>query len=170
MSKARARPESPGDGASGRTASPQTRGNREAVVLRYGQQTAAAELGLRAIEGVPLDDLYASATELVREAMHADYVYVVQLRDREIVVRAHVGRTDMDPVGRVLDAKDSIADFVIRTGEPVFTPNFDTEQRFTPPPAVREASARSAAAVPVYSRSGPFGALIVMNRAVHQFQ
>ena len=170
MSKARARPESLGDGASGRTASPQTRGNREAVLLRYGQQTAAAELGLRAIEGVPLDDLYASATELVRDAMHADYVYVVQLRDRELVVRAHVGRTDMDPVGRVLDAKDSIADYVIRTGEPVVTPNFDTEQRFTAPPAVREASARSAAAVPIYSRSGPFGALIVMNRKVHQFQ
>jgi signal transduction histidine kinase len=76
----------------------------------------------------------------------------------------------MDPVGRVLDAKDSIADYVIRTGEPVVTPNFDTEQRYTPPPAVREAAARSAAAVPVYSRSGPFGALVVMNRAVHQFQ
>jgi two-component system, cell cycle sensor histidine kinase and response regulator CckA len=170
MSKAEARTQSPVESAAERKAAPQAKGNREGVVLRHGQQTAAAALGLRAIAGVPLDQLYATATELVRDAMNADFVYVVQLRDDELVVRAHVGRTDMDPVGRVVDAKDSIADYVIRTGEPVVTPNFEHERRYVAPPAVKEVAARSAAAVPIHSRTGPFGALVVMNRSVHQFQ
>jgi len=140
------------------------------VVLRYGQQKAAAELGLRAIAGVPLEELYSGAVHLVRDAMVADYVYVVQLKDDALVVRAHVGRTDMNAVGRVLDAKDSISDYVTRTGESVVTADFEDETRFIPPPAVREAAARSAAAVPIHGRQGPFGSLVVMNRNVHQFQ
>ena len=152
-------------------APPRALETREGVVLRHGQQTAAAELGLRAIAGVPLDELYSDAVELVRDAMGADFVYVVQLRDDgQIVVRAHVGRTDMDPVGRVVDGKDSIADYVIRTAEAVVTPDYEHEDRYVAPPVVREAAARSAAAVPVHGRRGPFGSLVVMNRAVHQFQ
>ena len=170
MSKADVRTQLPVESATERKPATQPKGNRDGVVLRHGQQTAAAELGLRAIVGVPLDQLYAGATELVREAMNADFVYVVQLRDNELVVRAHVGRTDIDPVGRVLDAKDSIADYVIRTGAPVVTPNFEQEHRYVAPPAVQEVAARSAAAVPIHSRHGPFGSLVVMNRSVHQFQ
>jgi signal transduction histidine kinase len=144
---------------------------REGVVLRHGQQTAAAELGLRAIAGVPLDELYAYAVELVRSAMQADFVYVVQLRDNgQLVVRAHVGRTDMNPVGRVLEGKGSIAEYVIGSGEPAVTPDFEKESRYQPPPAVREVSARSAAAVPIHGSKGPFGSLVVMNRTLHQFQ
>ncbi|HET9424153.1 MAG TPA: ATP-binding protein [Gemmatimonadaceae bacterium] len=147
------------------------RRDSKSVLLRQGQQAAAAELGLRAIAGVPLDDLYGFAVELVHDAMQADFVYVVQLREgNELVVRAHVGRTDMNPVGRVLQAKDSIADFVIRNGEPVITPDFAVEERYTAPPAVKEVAARSAAAVPVHGRHGPFGSLVVMNRAPYDFQ
>jgi PAS domain S-box-containing protein len=140
------------------------------VLLRKGQQAAAAALGLRAIAGVPLDDLYAYAVELVRDATQADFVYVVQLREgNELVVRAHVGRTDMNPIGRVVAAEGSIADFVMRTAEPVITPDFENEHRYTAPPAVREVAARSAAAVPVHGRLGPFGSLVVMNRATTHF-
>ncbi|MEO5568364.1 MAG: GAF domain-containing protein [Gemmatimonadaceae bacterium] len=146
-------------------------GVRAGVLLRQGQQSAAAELGLRAIAGVPLDDLYDFAVEAIRNAMHAEFVYVVQLREgNEQVVRAHSGRTDMNPVGRVVDGRDSIAELVIRTGEPVITPDFEQERRYAPPPAVREVSARSAASVPVRGRHGPFGAVIVMNRDPHHFQ
>ena len=169
MSKVEAPTQLPVEAAAQRQSSP-AKAAREGIVLRHGQQNAAAELGLRAIAGVPLDELYATATKLVRDAMDADFVYVVQVRDNELVVRAHVGRTDIDPVGRVVDAKDSIADYVIRTGEPVVTPNFDHESRYVAPPAVHEVAARSAAAVPVHSRTGPFGSLVVMNRSVHQFQ
>src|SRR5690242_4221985 len=90
----------------------------EGVLLRHGQQTAAAELGLRAIAGVPLDELHSYAVELVRSAMQADFAYVVQLRDNnQLVVRAHLGRTDMNPVGRVLDGAGSIAEWVVHNGE-----------------------------------------------------
>ena len=171
MSKVGATSRSPLEPETGRSAGTPARHVREGVQLRHGQQIAAAALGLRAIDGVPLDDLHGYAVELVREAMQADFVYVVEVREgQELVVRAHVGRTDMNPVGRVLDAKDSIADYVIRTGEPVVTIDFAQEQRFIAPPAVQEAAARSAAAVPVQGRHGPFGSLIVMNRAVHEFQ
>jgi signal transduction histidine kinase len=152
-------------------AAPRASSSRDAVLLRHGQQTAAAELGLRAIDGIPLDDLYAYAVEVVRGAMPADFAYVVQLRDNgQLVVRAHVGRTDLNPVGRVLDGKDSIADYVIRAGDAVVTPDFEQEHRYLAPPAVREVAARSAAAVQIHGRRGPFGALVVMNRAVHHFQ
>ena len=111
---------------------------RKGVLLRQGQQAAAAALGLRAIAGVPLDDLYAYAVDVVKDATGADFVYVVQLREgNELVVRAHVGRTDMNPVGRVLAAEGSIADFVMKNGEPVITPDFEQEGRYTPPPRSR---------------------------------
>ena len=153
------------------SASPRALDEQEGVVLRHGQQTASAELGLLAIAGVPLEELYSYAVQLVRSAMQADFVYLVELlANRQQIVRAHVGRTDMNPVGRVVDGKDSIADFVIRQGGPVVTPDFANENRYVPPPAVGEVGARSAAAVPVHGRAGPFGILIVMNRAVHQFQ
>ena len=153
------------------SAAPRVIDEQEGVVLRHGQQTASAELGLLAIAGVPLDDLYAYAAQLVRSAMKADFVYLVQLlTNGQQIVRAHVGRTDMNPVGRIVDGKDSMADFVIRQGGPVVTTDFADESRYVPPPAVREAGARSAAAVPVHGRGGAFGILIVMNRAVHQFQ
>jgi PAS domain S-box-containing protein len=144
---------------------------RKGVLLRQGQQAAAAELGLRAIAGVPLDELYAYAVDVVKAATEADFVYVVQLREgNELVVRAHVGRTDMNPVGRVIAAEGSIADFVMKNGEPVVTPDFEQEDRYIPPPAVQEVAARSAAAVPVQGRLGPFGSLVVMNRAPTHFE
>jgi two-component system, cell cycle sensor histidine kinase and response regulator CckA len=76
----------------------------------------------------------------------------------------------MNPVGRILDAKNSIADYVIRTAGPAVTADFEQETRFTAPPAVHEVSARSAAAVPIHGRLGPFGSLIVMNRVAYEFQ
>jgi signal transduction histidine kinase len=158
------------DAEAPRRTTPHGARNSAAVVLRLGQQTAAAELGLRAIAGVSLDDLYADAVALVRDAMEADFVYVVQLRENEQLVRAHVGRTDMNPVGRVLDARNSIADYVVRTADAAVTEDFALEHRFVAPPVVYEASARSAAAVPIHGQFGPFGALIVMNKVVHQFQ
>src|SRR5437773_2635597 len=82
----------------------------------------APALGLRAISGVPLEELFAYAVALVQSALLVDFVYVVQLRsDHEVVVRAHVGRKDMNPVGRIVEADRSIASYVIRTGQPVVT-------------------------------------------------
>jgi two-component system, cell cycle sensor histidine kinase and response regulator CckA len=141
------------------------------LALRERQQAAAAALGLRAISGVPLEELFKYAVELVQSALVVDLVYVVQLRtDREQVVRAHIGRKDINPVGRVVDAERSIASYVIRTAQPVVTADFARENRYAPPPAVQEADARSAAAVPIRGRHGAFGALVVMNRATHEFR
>jgi signal transduction histidine kinase len=144
---------------------------REAAVLRHDQQIAAAELGLRAIDGIPLDDLYAYAVDVVRGALEADFAWVVQLRENgQLVVRAHSGPTDPNPVGRVLDAGHSVADQVIRTGEPVVTADRESEEGFLAPLALHEGAARSAAAVPVRGRRGIFGAQVAMNRMVHHFQ
>jgi PAS domain S-box-containing protein len=141
------------------------------LALRERQQAAAAALGLRAISDAPIDELFAYAVELVQSALLVDFVYVVHLRsDRELVVRAHVGRTDMNPIGRIIDANGSIASYVIRTGQPVVTADFAHEHRYTPPAAAHEVAARSAAAVPIRGRHGAFGSLVVMNRATHEFR
>ena len=141
------------------------------LALRERQQSAAASLGLRAISGVPIEALFAYAVELVQSALVVDFVYVVQLRaDEKLIVRAHVGRKDMNPVGRIVDAKGSLATYVVHTGLPVVTADFERETRYDPPPAVVEVSARSAAAVPITGRHGGFGSLIVMNCATHEFR
>jgi two-component system cell cycle sensor histidine kinase/response regulator CckA len=141
------------------------------LALRERQQAAAAAVGLRAISGVPFEELCGYAVDLVQSALLVDFVYVVELRtEREQIVRAHVGRRDMNPVGRKVESDNSIASYVIRTGQPVVTADFARENRYTLPPAVHEASARSAAAVPIRGRHGPFGSLIVMNRATHEFR
>jgi PAS domain-containing protein len=141
------------------------------LALRERQQAAAAAIGLRAISGVPLEELFVYAVELVQSALLVDFVYVVHLRnDHELVVRAHIGRKDMNPVGRIVEADRSIASYVIRTGQPVVTADFANEKRYAPPPAVHEVAARSAAAVPVRGRHGAFGSVVVMNRATHEFR
>ena len=141
------------------------------LALRERQQAAAAALSLRAISGAPLDELYAYAAEVVQAALLVDFVYVVQHREgTELIVRAHIGRTDMDPVGRVIKVERSIAAYVARTGLPVVTTNFASETRYEPPPAAGEVGATSAAAVPVRGRHGTFGSLVVMNRAAHEFR
>jgi PAS domain S-box-containing protein len=141
------------------------------LALRERQQAAAAALGLRAISGVKIEVLFTYAVELVQSALVVDFVYVVELRgENDLVVRAHVGRKDMNPVGRIVPASGSIAAYVIRTGQPVVTADFAREKRYDPPPAVQEVSARSAAAVPIRGRHGGFGSLVVMNRATHEFR
>ena len=141
------------------------------LALRERQQAAAAALGLRAISAVPVEALFSYAVELVQSALVVDFVYVVELRtDEKVLVRAHVGRKDMNPVGRIVDANGSIAAYVVRTGQPVLTPDFARETRYDAPPAVHEVAARSAAAVPIRGRHGGFGSLIVMNRATHEFR
>jgi PAS domain S-box-containing protein len=141
------------------------------LALRERQQAAAAALGLRAISGVQIEVLFTYAVELVQSALVVDFVYVVELRgDDDLVVRAHVGRKDMNPVGRIVPASGSIASYVVRTGQPVVTADFVREKRYDPPPAVQEVSARSAAAVPIRGRHGGFGSLVVMNRATHEFR
>lgn len=141
------------------------------LALRERQQAAAASLGLRAISRVALDDLCAHAVELVQSALLVDFVWVIQLRkSNDLIVRGHIGRTDISPVGRVLEAERSIVSYVVRTGQPVVTQDFTRESRYDPPPAAQELSARSAAAVPIRGRHGAFGSLLVMNRATHEFR
>jgi signal transduction histidine kinase/ActR/RegA family two-component response regulator len=140
------------------------------LTLHERQQTAAAKLGIQAIAGAPLDVLFADAVERMQEVLLVDFAYVIQLRGHDLVVRAHVGRTDMDPVGRVVEAKDSIAEFVVKTEQPVVTEDFSREDRYAFPPAVREVLARSGAAVPIHGRHGPFGALVVMHRETRRYR
>jgi len=140
------------------------------LALRERQQAAAAALGLRAISGVQLDALFTYAVELIQSALLVDFVYVVELKSQsELVVRAHVGRKDMNPVGRIVLSDRSIVGHVVRTGQPIVTADFENETRYDPPPAVAEVAARSAAAVPIRGRHGGFGAIVVMNRSVHEF-
>jgi signal transduction histidine kinase/CheY-like chemotaxis protein len=141
------------------------------LALRERQQAAAAALGLRAISGAALEPLFTYGVELIQAALLVDFVYVVELKaPGELVVRAHVGRKDMNPVGRIVLSERSIVSHVIRTGQPIVTANFADETRYDPPPAVAEVAASSAAAVPIRGRSGGFGAIVVMNRAVHEFR
>ncbi|HEY6219179.1 MAG TPA: ATP-binding protein [Gemmatimonadaceae bacterium] len=140
------------------------------LALRERQQAAAAAIGLRAISGETLESLFEYAVERVQAALLVDFAYVIELGESQLVVRAHVGRDDVDPVGRTREAEGSIVAYTVETGQPVVTADFDAERRYRIPAAATEVQARSAAAVPIRGKENGFGAIVVMNRARHEFR
>ena len=86
------------------------------LALRERQQAAAAGLGLRAISGVPLEDLFTYAVELVQSALVVDFVYVVQLR------------TDREQVGEDTDGDGKVVQPGQRPGQSHGTDHIDKDK------------------------------------------
>jgi PAS domain S-box-containing protein len=144
---------------------------RDEVAIRARQQATVAELGLRALSGLPLDELVEQAVAHVALELGTDYVSVLELTGdrRGLLLRAGHGLPD-GVIGGVLPVtRDELPGYALDSEGPVVTEEFASETRFGPSPLQRDLEIVSAIAAPIGTRGGRFGVLGASSRTPQKF-
>jgi PAS domain S-box-containing protein len=123
------------------------------------QQAAVAELGQRALAGVPLEELVDQAVAVAARELDAPYVSVLELTGdrRGLLIRAGHGWPE-GVVGGVLPSNEkTLSGFALRSDAPVLVEDFAREERFGPSEVQEEVGIVSAVAAPIGSAKGHSG-------------
>lgn len=106
----------------------------ERLRRREQQQAVVAELGLRALGGAALDDLYDEAVRKLATTLDVEFAKVLQqLPDkRRLLLRAGLGwRPGLVGKATLGTDRGSQAGYTLRSGSPVVVTDLTTETRFT---------------------------------------
>jgi PAS domain S-box-containing protein len=144
---------------------------RHEVATRARQQAIVADLGQRALAGLPLDELIEQAIALVAGELGTDYVSVLELTGdrRGLAIRAGHGLPD-GVVGGVLPAgRDELPGYALHSDGPLVIDDFASETRFGASPVQRDLEIVSAMAAPIRTPGGRFGVLGASSRSAHKF-
>ena len=109
---------------------------RDEVAIRARQQAVVAELGQRALAGMPLDELIDRAVAQVAHELGTDYVSVLELTgDRlGLLIRAGHGLPDGVIGGVLSTTRDDLPGYALESEGPLVVEDFATETRFGPSP------------------------------------
>ncbi|HSR53142.1 MAG TPA: PAS domain S-box protein [Acidobacteriota bacterium] len=135
---------------------------KEELLHRVDQQAAVADLGLKALDGAPLQELMDLAVAKIREALRVGYSKVLQLRpDGEtLLLRAGAGWKSGLVGQAVLSGKsDSQAGYTLLSEEPVVVEDASREERFKQAALLREHEIVSGLSVPIQCREKAWGIL-----------
>ena len=125
-----------------------------------------AELGQRALAGLPLEELLDEAVAVSARELGAEFVSLLELTGdgRRLLIRAGHGWPE-GVVGGVLptDAYE-LPGFAVRAEGPVIVDDFASEERFEPSEVQREVGIVSSLAAPIGSAGRYFGVLGVHSR------
>src|SRR2546423_12652394 len=105
---------------------------REELGALARQQAAVANLGQRALEGVPLERLLEEAAAVAARELSSDFASVLELTGdgQGLSVRAGFGLPE-GIVGGVLPAgEELLSGWALRAAEPVSVSDFADERRF----------------------------------------
>jgi PAS domain S-box-containing protein len=144
---------------------------RDEVATRARQQAVVADLGQRALAGLPLDDLIDEAVAALTREFGSDYVSVLELTGdgRGLSIRAGQGLPE-GVIGGVLQVtRDELPGYALDSDQPLLIEDFDSETRFGPSPLQRDLDISSAVAVPIGTPGGCFGVLGASSRRAHAF-
>jgi len=138
------------------------------------QQTTLARFGEFALKSDNLDEILTEACRLAGEALGTDLAKVVELQEdgQTLLVRAGVGwKPGVVGVATITAAEDTSEGYALKTGEPMISPNIETETRFRYPPFLIENGAKAVANVLIIGGKDrpPFGILQVDSREPRQF-
>lgn len=139
---------------------------------RAHQQAAVAALGVAALEGMPLGDLFDLACASATEILGADFAKVLRHRPEhhDLILQAGVGWADgLVGVGTVPDAVGSQAGYTLLAVAPVVVPDLALETRFTGPPLLHDHGVHSGVSVPIHGPHGAWGVLGVHSQATRSF-
>jgi len=142
--------------------------------LSLRHQDILARFGELALKSDDLDEILNEACRLVGEGLGTDLAKVMELHEEgmTLFVRAGVGWKP-GVVGEVtLDAAGSTSEgYALKTGQPMISPDIETETRFTYPAFLIENGVRAVANVAIIGGRGrlPFGILQVDSRTPRQF-
>ena len=127
----------------------------ELLHVRAAQQAALAELGLVALGGDALHELFQYASVEVARMLDVEFSEVLELIDREQGLRL-VGGMGWSPATVTVDC-DSQAGFVLASDRPVVVSDWRTETRFRAPRLLREHGVICGAKVVIHRRGGQSG-------------
>lgn len=144
----------------------------EQLLQRHARQQAGlADLGLWALKGFPIQDLYSATADLIADLLDVDMTAVLQvLPDRdELLLAGGVGWSQAK-VGsaRFAAHADSILGFMLNRMEPVRIDDVERETRFRLEPIVGEGM-HTGLAVIVPGMAGPNGALLAFTSTSRPF-
>lgn len=137
------------------------RSPEEELADRIRQQAAIANLGLRALSGLSVDDLLAEAGRVVADTLRADGIGILEMTPNEdqFAVRLGYGWRE-EVVGEVVPAPaGGSLRYILNAGEPVVSHDLFAERRFRPSPLLLEHEIRSLCGVVIQSSTGPFGVI-----------
>jgi len=142
--------------------------------LLLQQQVVFAKFGELALRSNDLTEILTEACRLVGEGLDTNLAKVMELQEdgATLLVRAGVGWKP-GVVGEVtLKAVDGTSEgYALKTGEPMISPDIETETRFSYPPFLTENGVRAVANVVIIGSQGrlPFGILQIDSRKPREF-
>jgi signal transduction histidine kinase len=149
-------------------------GADELTHARLRQQTTRAEFGELALRSDNLDEILTEACRLVGQALGTHLAKVMELQDdgKTLLVRAGVGwKPGVVGTVTLLATDETSEGHALRMGEPMISPDIETETRFKYPPFLIDNGVRAVANVIILGGHGkrPFGILQVDSREPRQF-
>ncbi len=128
---------------------------------RARQQEAVAQLGQRALSGLPFPALSEEAMKIIQKILRVDCASLLALTidGSSFVVRAQIGWPELERDNRVPLGHASQSGYTLLTRDPVIMEDSATEQRFRISPAVVSAGIKSGVSVLIESDDGPLGVL-----------
>ncbi|NHN46291.1 PAS domain S-box protein [Halostella sp. JP-L12] len=139
---------------------------------RVRQQEIVAELGQRALEAEPLDELLRDAAALVAETLNAEYCRVLELLpDGEAFLLRQGAGWPAESVGEATVSAEgnTQAGFALRSEEPVVVDDRRAEDRFDGDHLLADNDVGSGISVPVGPADEPWGTLGVFATARRSF-
>lgn len=137
-----------------------------------GREAGVANFGLRASEGVELDELLAQAAREVADSLAVSYVKILEYLPDEhaLLVRNGVGWCE-GVIGEARVGADlgSPAGYALQTGLPVISNELHKEERFRLPQLLAEHGVKSAVNVIIRNQGNVFGVLEADSRDPRSF-
>jgi diguanylate cyclase (GGDEF)-like protein len=126
---------------------------------RFQEERAIAKLASRAL-AEDIRELCATAVELVCPVLRVDTLGIARIRGDAIEVVVQDSRPGVAHQRRLPPGRRSHVGLTVRLGTTVLVEDYQTETRFDTSLALSE-GARSGIAVPIHSREGTWGVLVV---------
>ena len=140
--------------------------------IRAEQQAVAVRLGLRALTGVALDQLFHETVEAVREILLVDFVEILELQsvDEVVLLKAGIGwRPGLVGSSRFTLESRSDARHALLYAEPLIVADARLDERFSDPPLLRQHGVTSGVTVIIQDQARPYGVLAVHTRDSRAF-
>lgn len=132
------------------------------LARRVRQQAVVVDLGLRALEGLELQELMDRAVQAIAETLEVELCKVLELLPTgdKLLLRAGVGwRAGLVGQATVATGLDSQAGYTLQSQTPVVVSDLRREVRFHGPPLLFEHGVVSGLSVIIFGKDRPFGLL-----------
>ncbi|CAG0935771.1 Alkaline phosphatase synthesis sensor protein PhoR [Thermoflexales bacterium] len=131
------------------------------LAMRVHQQAIVAEVGQRALSGLPLQDLLDEVAGHVALTLSVGFCGILELQSNpdRLVKRAGIGWKDLTDPLIVSSGLDSTAGYTLATNEPLIFNHLKSDSRFTASHVLHEHHIVSGLSVKIPGKERPYGVL-----------